>query len=193
MASTRICSIEGCDKTHRARGWCLRHWDKWRKHGDPLGGRDYAIAQKFYNDVVLPYDGDECLIWQYSRTSKGYGHLSVVGRSGIVSRMLCEDVNGPPPEADFDAAHSCGRGHQGCVTKRHISWKTKTENQADRLGHGTMTRGEKHPGARLSEDDVRAIRALRGSMVQREIGELFGVERKTISDIFWGKTWGWMS
>lgn len=33
----RMCGIEGCDRTHYARGWCQRHWVRWRKYGDPLG------------------------------------------------------------------------------------------------------------------------------------------------------------
>jgi hypothetical protein len=32
----RGCSIEGCDKTHEARGWCGMHYRRWETHGDPL-------------------------------------------------------------------------------------------------------------------------------------------------------------
>jgi hypothetical protein len=32
-------------------------------------------------------------------------------------------------------------------------------NHADRVRHGTEVRGVQHPGHRLTEDDVRAIRA----------------------------------
>lgn len=31
----RICSIEGCESAARARGWCNKHWKRWKKHGSP--------------------------------------------------------------------------------------------------------------------------------------------------------------
>lgn len=36
MATTSLCSVGGCGKPVRARGWCSGHWGKWRKYGDPL-------------------------------------------------------------------------------------------------------------------------------------------------------------
>lgn len=30
------CSIQGCEKTMQARGWCSTHYARWRRHGDPL-------------------------------------------------------------------------------------------------------------------------------------------------------------
>lgn len=32
----RTCSIEGCDEKVFGRGWCNKHWYRWRKYGDPL-------------------------------------------------------------------------------------------------------------------------------------------------------------
>ncbi len=34
------CSIEGCSRPHYGLGWCNKHYQRWRKHGDPhAGGR----------------------------------------------------------------------------------------------------------------------------------------------------------
>lgn len=29
------CSVNGCERIARARGWCSMHWDRWNIHGDP--------------------------------------------------------------------------------------------------------------------------------------------------------------
>lgn len=34
----KCCSIAGCDRPVRARGWCASHWSRWKRHGDPLKG-----------------------------------------------------------------------------------------------------------------------------------------------------------
>ena len=41
----KVCSIDGCDDAVRARGWCGKHWQRWRRTGDPsrLLGRDNIV------------------------------------------------------------------------------------------------------------------------------------------------------
>lgn len=34
--SKRTCSIDGCDKGVKGRGWCSQHYTRWLRHGDPL-------------------------------------------------------------------------------------------------------------------------------------------------------------
>ena len=31
-----LCAIEGCGRPTYSRGWCIRHYQRWRAHGDPL-------------------------------------------------------------------------------------------------------------------------------------------------------------
>ena len=51
--------------------------------------------------------------------------------------------------------------------------------------------GEKHPMARLTEKDVREIRALYGTTkyTLKELGKRFGVHRGHIGDIVRRKSW----
>ncbi|MBZ9659741.1 hypothetical protein LB523_11865 [Mesorhizobium sp. ESP-6-4] len=143
-------------------------------------------------EEVLVYDGDNCLIWPYSRGADGYGNLNYDGKVKIVSRLVCELVNGEPPTPEHEAAHSCGKGHEGCVAPNHLSWKTAKENALDKICHGTMPRGETHPASKLSESQVVEIRGLSKTKSHSEIARVYGVDRKTVSLIISRKNWGWL-
>jgi hypothetical protein len=186
------CSVEGCRKPHEAHGYCVDHYRRWRKHGDPLGGGTVrGAATKFLRDIVLAYDGDDCLIWPFSQHD-GYGKVGKNGQMKRVHRMVCVEVNGPPPTPDHDAAHSCGRGRQGCVTKGHLSWKTRAENEADKLLHDTHIRGERNGMAKLSQAEAETILAMKGKRTQQEIADMFGIDQSHVSNIHRRKVWAWL-
>lgn len=42
MDDVRVCAVEGCPNVHKARGYCLLHYSRLRRHGDPLGTADRA-------------------------------------------------------------------------------------------------------------------------------------------------------
>jgi len=190
----RACVVEGCGKPIAVLGlFCEPHYRRKRRWGDPLGGRTArGSVQLYLNEVVLVHDGTECLSWPFSRDEKGYGKIRYRGVPKKVSRVVCEQVRGPAPSRNHDAAHSCGKGHEGCVAPRHLSWKTKKQNAADCLLHGTDSRGEHNARAKLTQHDIASIRGMRGSMSQRCIGEMFGVGQTTISAIHRGVNWGWL-
>lgn len=35
MSDKKTCSIDGCERPHLARGWCKKHYYRWRRQGDP--------------------------------------------------------------------------------------------------------------------------------------------------------------
>lgn len=188
---SRICSIADCGKPHVARGWCIVHYQRWSRHGDPLAGRKTMNGEphRYYRDAVLTHDGDDCLSWPYAVSVGGYGRMKKGGTMRFVHRLVCEDVNGPPPTSKHEAAHSCGNGHLGCVNPKHLSWKTNAENVADRVAHGTVAMGEKNGQSILSEDDVHAIRSMQGVCPVSETAAQFGVDEATIRRIYAGQTW----
>lgn len=190
--SVRNCSVENCKKPMRSLGLCKAHYQRQRKHGTPLGGRaSPGELGRFYREVVLPYDKDDCLIWPYS-TSRGYGQMWVDGEAVVVSRHLCEAILGPAPTPKHDAAHSCGNGKRGCVTAGHLSWKTRPDNSADKLMHGTHNRGERHSMAKITELQATEIRGLKGKETQTSVAARFGISRDNVSKIQNHKSWAWL-
>lgn len=37
--ANKACSVDGCESTAIARGWCHKHYAKWQRHGDPEWSR----------------------------------------------------------------------------------------------------------------------------------------------------------
>jgi len=189
------CEIQGCGKLRRTRQWCSAHYSRWRRYGDPLGGSTaFGDPMRFYLDVVVPCDrglDDPCLVWPYARR-RGYGVLWRDNKNQYVSRLICEDVYGPPPTPEHEAAHSCGHGGKGCVTKSHLRWATHEQNCEDTVAHGRTLRGRRHPKARLTREQVLEIRELRRELTLREIACRFGVSIPTVSSILHRRSWAWL-
>ena len=192
MANQRICSIPECGKLHYAKDLCRAHWFRLRNHGDPLGGdTGRGDPQKFYDNVVLTYNGEDCLSWPFS-TRSGYGSIrDENGKFFSVHRLVCKATNGEPPTPDHHAAHECG--NRICVNPNHLSWKTPAGNAADKLRHGTHQRGERNGNAIITESIAHEILSLRGVEKQRDIAKRLGISQSTVSCIQRGERWSWLS
>lgn len=176
MANSPVCSIPNCGKPAARRGWCNAHYLRNYRHGTPLtGGTRHGDPMRFYTEAILTYGGDECLLWPHATDKAGYPRMRVNGRSQYVTRLLCEELYGPAPTPKHEAAHTCGRGSDGCVTKRHLEWKTRAENEGAKIEHGTSNRGARNGRAKLSDTEMVEIRALKGIKTRREIAALYGI------------------
>lgn len=195
----KACSIENCKGNSHyiaggKKGLCGKHYQRLWKFGDPLAGNtEKGEPMRFILDVVMAYEGNDCLRWPYAENGQGRGQLCVDGENVQAHRYVCILANGYPPTPKHEAAHSCGKGDERCVTKGHLSWKTRAENEADKLVHGTHNRGERHPLVKLSEDDARYILAAKGAISQRDLARQFDVSDTTVRNIQCGKRWAWLS
>lgn len=149
-------------------------------------GRGKGIA---FLRALVGHQGDECVIWPLCRLAHtGYGIVSIDGETYYASRIMCELAKGPPPSPDHESAHSCNKGHDGCVNPRHLSWKTHSGNQLDRRANGTS--GKRSPlRHKLTPEQVAEIRSLKGIETQAVIAARFGVSRENICIIQGGKSW----
>lgn len=150
-------------------------------------------VRRFFDNFVLPYKGDHCIVWPYARSRSGYGFMGYNGLNKMPHRLACELKHGMPPTPKHEAAHSCGNGHLGCVNPNHVSWKTPLANTADKVSHGTQLRGEKVPTSVLKPEDVEFIILMRGKATQTDLAARFGVKREAISKIQLGKRWAHIS
>lgn len=140
----------------------------------------------------LIYSSDECLPWPYSKLNDGYGSLGYQGGHWRAHVLMCTLAHGPAPSPDHEAAHSCGNGHLGCCNQIHLGWKTRSENQRDRYKKERLPR-KGLPRYRLTADDVREIRRLRGVVTQQSLADRFGVSRPHIIMVQKGQTYAYVS
>jgi hypothetical protein len=54
------CSIEGCGKSVKGRGWCAMHWRRWRKHGDP----HFTLRPDYGHTERITAQGYRATPWQ---------------------------------------------------------------------------------------------------------------------------------
>lgn len=184
------CSIVACDRPVIARGFCFKHYLRWRKHGDPHVTHARQPAKGAIADFIrsLPKNGEGCITWPFG-ASNGRGVMYFHGRHGTAARAICEIFHGPPPSSKHQAAHSCGRGHFGCVAPWHLGWAEPKANAFDKIAHGTALKGEKNHSTKLTASQVSEIRAAAGSGTQKQIGARYGIDRSTVSQILRGRTW----
>lgn len=94
----------------------------------------------------------ECWEWQAYRTSDGYGRITidgaVVGAHRHVMGLKVGDA--------MHALHRCD--NPPCVNPAHLFLGSQADNVTDAARKGRMPRGIGHRRAKLTEDDVRAIR-----------------------------------
>lgn len=112
----------------------------------------------------------------------------------IAHRLVAEAFIGPPPSEKHEVAHNNG-SRISCYF-RDLRWATRKENDSDRIVHGTVCVGEKNPRAKITENDVRVIRAeyraIKESRGARSVSELerrYGLHRATIISIAKGESW----
>jgi hypothetical protein len=119
------CAVEDCPKLERQwrRGWCSKHYERWRRHGDP----------NYYHWTDTPWDrfwpkvdaAGICWEWRGTCNRLGYGQFSIKHRHVMAHRVAWELLVGPIPDG-LELDHLC-RNH-GCVNPDHLEPVTHAEN-----------------------------------------------------------------
>jgi hypothetical protein len=108
----------------------------------------------------------------------------------FVHRLVACAFVGPQPSPVHEVAH--GDGNKANNHWRNLRWATKSENCRQKRAHNALPdiRGERHPGAKLTNEVVLALRRRRQQGAYfREIAEEFGIPKLTVYDAVTGKTW----
>lgn len=176
------CSIPDCNKPVHGRGWCKMHHRRWLTHGDP------TIVHKTTNGTLLRWlreqiatrDRSEgCWEWPFAISKRdGYGRVYFDGSSRNAHHVALL-LTTPQPIGSDHALHSCD--NPACVNPSHLRWGTPQDNMTDKVSRNRQLRGEQHRMARLTEENVRAIRT--DSRPLRIIAAEYGVTESHVCRI----------
>lgn len=148
---------------------------------------DERTWDRFWSKVSIGSRG--CWEWQACRAPTGYGKFGVGSESLYAHRVSFAMTQGDP--GPLFVLHRCD--NPACVRPSHLFAGTHAENMGDMLakGRGDDRRGERHPGHKLTADDVREIRSryAAGGISQRRLGAEYGVGDRAVSYIVNRHTW----
>ena len=189
MTITTLCQIDGCGKPARHIGWCLSHYKRYNRYGDPLAGasRHYKTPEEAFLARSLPRDTG-CIEWVGSRDAKGYGQLRIDGKLIKAHRYAVERANGPIPDG-MVVMHLCD--NPKCVNIEHLQVGSQRQNVRDMDGKGRrinkQPKGSANGNSKLTDDDVRAIR--RDTRRQVDIAATYGIAQTVVSKIKLHQAW----
>ena len=168
--------------------------DNMLKHYGWDVGRDPTVIHAIVRYFEFVKESGDCLVWSGSTDEKGYGMFWLDGKSNRAHRVMYFFLFGDWPEDKL--LHSCD--NPPCVAPWHLSPGTHADNMTDmkNKGRGRTSpgrEGEGNPAAKLTEDDVRNIRARYSSgtgVVQQDLATEYGISRSHVSLIVNRRLWG---
>lgn len=152
----------------------------------------------FERYVTRADDPDACWGWTGATDGKGYGRqYSYRLKHGAPAPRISWEIHVGPIPAGMYICHRCD--NPICTNPRHLFLGTHADNMRDmhRKGRYPKTkpspharRGSASPSAKLTEDDVRAIRVrFFDGATMTAIAREYRVDRQTIASILYHKTW----
>jgi hypothetical protein len=177
-----LCSVEGCGKAqYHSHGLCRNHHLAVKQYGNVRRERDRTCLtcqtafrsdrpKAIYCSEVCrfepfidrtPGQGPEgdCWEWTGAKHGKGYGHFrpdrpssaAIDKAHRVAFRLFCDH-----DPANLMVCHTCD--NPSCVNPDHLFLATNTVNMLDRQRKQRQARGERAGNAKLTDDDVRALR-----------------------------------
>lgn len=134
---------------------------------------------------------DECWVWTARCHRQGYGLLSEWDgkrRTRLLAHRLAWEFTFGPIPVGLCVLHSCD--NPPCVNPAHLFVGTHQDNIADMVRKGRQCRGACSPNARLTEDDVRAIRErFAAGENYRALGAEFGIHPEYVYKLAARRNW----
>lgn len=115
--------IDGCPDAPIARGWCAKHYTRWRMHGDPLkvlppsrlGTRKYALDEHYFDAIT----DERRAYWLGFITADG----GVIGSALRIELAGCDEGHLRRFAADIQSEAPVTGSRRGCALATVNSWR----------------------------------------------------------------------
>jgi hypothetical protein len=143
---------------------------------------DFLHAEYYIKQMTVTSSNGSCLNWKAGSKRNGYALATFAGRTQYAHGFVYEVKTRKSVPKGLVVRHTCAQNRL-CV--EHLTVGTPSENQQDRIQQGTAMRGEKHPSAKLSDNDVCEIYTSQKSI--EELANEYKVKTRTIQGIKAGR------
>jgi len=165
-------------------------WNKGVKSGIPKSAFKKGNIPVNKKEITWKEDENGCWICTSHRPGKqGYPRITIGHKQKRLNRIMYEKYYGAIPDG-LQVCHKCD--NRMCIRPDHFFLGTQADNNRDmynkhRNGKNGLS-GEKHPMAKLTTQQVREIRSLKGK-TRREIANMYNISLTNIYDIQKYKIW----
>lgn len=149
------CAVDGCSDEVKSRGYCVRHYRKWQRHGDPLHGKSISksrrlprsapIDERFWIKVDVR-GPNECWLWLGGITVHGYGVFRGTEVREVFGTELAHRIawllDGRDLDSDLTLDHLCFT--RLCVNAQHIEQVTQAINTIRADGFAAANKAKTH-------------------------------------------------
>lgn len=141
--------------------------------------------QERFQEKIMFEPNSGCHLWTDGADLKGYGRFRArPDTERLAHRFAWRFSYGDIPDG-MQVLHKCDT--PACVRPDHLFLGMNDDNQADKMRKVRHAHGARHPSAKLTEDDVRAIRA--SSLRPIDLAHIFNIDPSQITKVRKGIYW----
>lgn len=107
-----VCSVSSCENPTIAKGLCSKHYQKWKKYGNPLAGYEEQSPKGLG-----------------SKKNGRYHRMHVKGKEVLKHRIIAEEIYGKPLPKGYQIHHKDENLHNNNINNLVICMSAKEHKQ----------------------------------------------------------------